>query len=127
MSEWMESAVCRQLDPELFFDPGMVEEAVKVCREYCPVLAECREWAIRGNLEFGVVGGMSAPERRAAASAAASAAGVPLPVVEPEHGTAAGAKRHRQAGERPCGLCRDAENAAHRERRARMAREGATR
>ena len=123
MSEWMWSAVCRQLDPELFFDPGMVKEAVKVCREYCPVLAECREWAIRGNLEFGVVGGMSAPERRAAASAA----GVPLPVVEPEHGTAAGAKRHRRAGERPCGLCRDAENAAHRERRARMAREGATR
>ena len=123
MSEWMWSAVCRQLDPELFFDPGMVAEAVKVCREYCPVLAECRERAIRGNLEFGVVGGMSAPGRRAAASAA----GVPLPVVEPKHGTEAGAKRHRRAGERPCGPCRDAENAAHRERRARMAREGATR
>ena len=120
MSEWMESAVCRQLDPELFFDPGMVEEAVKVCREYCPVLAECREWAIRGNLEFGVVGGMSAPERRAAASAE----GVPMPDVEPEHGTAAGAKRHRRAGERPCGTCRAAQNAA---RRARRAREGATR
>lgn len=123
MSEWMESAVCRQLDPELFFDPGMVKEAVKVCREYCPVLAECREWAIRGNLEFGVVGGMSAPERRAAASAA----GVPLPVVEPEHGTEAGAERHRRAGERACVRCLAADKAARRERRARMAREGATR
>ena len=120
MSEWMWSAVCRQLDPELFFDPGMVEEAVKVCREYCPVLAECREWAIRGGLEYGVVGGMSAPERRAAASAA----GVPMPDVEPEHGTAAGAKRHRRAGERPCGRCLAADNAA---RRARRAREGAPR
>ena len=62
MSEWMESAVCRQLDPELFFDPACEAEAVMVCREFCPVLDECREWALR-SMPDGACGGMTDRER----------------------------------------------------------------
>lgn len=47
--EWMDSALCAQIDPELFF-PVLGEDAnpiKKICRT-CPVIAECEEWTAAG-------------------------------------------------------------------------------
>jgi WhiB family redox-sensing transcriptional regulator len=65
---------CLDEDPELFFPIGntgpallQIEQAKAVCAG-CPVLAECRAWALDNPklAEFGVWGGLSEDERRAA-------------------------------------------------------------
>ncbi|GAB1331300.1 WhiB family transcriptional regulator [Streptomyces sennicomposti] len=70
---WRERGACRSEDPELFFPLGegalslrQIEQARAVCRR-CPVLRECREFALRHREYDGVWGGMTARERRAAA------------------------------------------------------------
>jgi WhiB family transcriptional regulator, redox-sensing transcriptional regulator len=71
--DWRDRAACLEEDPELFFPIGttgpaaaQVEQAKAVCAR-CPVLAECRSWALDNPrmTEFGVFGGMSEDERRA--------------------------------------------------------------
>ncbi len=53
---WMAEAACGHSQ----------REALQVCGR-CPVLADCREWAIADpSLSHGVLGGMSARARRAA-------------------------------------------------------------
>lgn len=56
--EWRESALCRQVDPELWFpekgDAG--NEAKRVCGR-CPVEAECLEFAIQTVQRAGIWGG----------------------------------------------------------------------
>jgi hypothetical protein len=69
--EWQARAGCRDVDPELFFPvaeagPELVRQetrAKRVCRG-CPVLAECREFAV-AELAHGVAGGLGGSERRA--------------------------------------------------------------
>lgn len=68
---WRERGACRFEDPELFFPPGesglsllQTERARAVCHR-CPVLLECRAWALRNREYDGVWGGMTARERRA--------------------------------------------------------------
>jgi WhiB family redox-sensing transcriptional regulator len=72
-SDWRDRAACLNEDPELFFPIGstgpaleQVELARAVCAR-CPVLEECRTWALDNPrlAEFGVFGGMSEDERRA--------------------------------------------------------------
>ena len=70
---WREHGACRAEDPELFFPLGesglslrQIEEARAVCRR-CPVLPECRAFALRNSEYDGVWGGMTAGERRAVA------------------------------------------------------------
>ena len=62
---WMQDAVCAQTDPEAFHPDksGSVEPAKAVCAG-CPVLAECRTWALETGQRFGVWGGLSANERQ---------------------------------------------------------------
>jgi len=63
--EWTRDALCAQTDPEAFFPDkgGSTRPAKSVCRD-CPVLAECRDYALaRGDLH-GVWGGLSERERR---------------------------------------------------------------
>ncbi|MFP8963481.1 WhiB family transcriptional regulator [Streptomyces nanhaiensis] len=67
---WRESAACRGEDPELFFpigDGGLAERqtarARAVCRG-CPVMPQCRDWAVRNGETEGVWGGTTAAERR---------------------------------------------------------------
>lgn len=56
---------CRGHDPELFFaDYNITERAREICWS-CPVLQECREWAIPILDLYGLWGGMSAHERKA--------------------------------------------------------------
>ncbi len=68
---WQTQAACRFFPSDLFFSVGSSdvaradqEEAKTVCR-MCPVQAECLEYALSINQEFGVWGGMSEDERRA--------------------------------------------------------------
>lgn len=62
-TRWMHHAVCRDEDPELFFPTGngdvaqrQAAEALAVCAR-CPVVAECRSWALETGQEYGAWGG----------------------------------------------------------------------
>ena len=71
---WQERAACRGPLGSVFFPPVLTERKVEklareerakeICR-MCPVLAECREYAISIREPHGVWGGMSEQERRA--------------------------------------------------------------
>nr|WP_315986786.1 WhiB family transcriptional regulator [Streptomyces sp. Isolate_219] len=67
--DWRHQAVCREVEPELFFPAGstgphllQIEEAKAVCRR-CPVMQHCGEWALTTRMQDGVWGGMSEAER----------------------------------------------------------------
>jgi WhiB family redox-sensing transcriptional regulator len=57
--DWRQLAACYGKDPELWHstDPAETEVAVAVCRR-CPVVADCRSWALDTGQEFGVWGGV---------------------------------------------------------------------
>lgn len=63
--KWMLRGYCSttQANPEVFQEPGNEETAKAFCSQ-CPVIATCREWALR-NEEVGVWGGTSEADRRA--------------------------------------------------------------
>jgi WhiB family redox-sensing transcriptional regulator len=67
---WRELAACRGSDPELWFPISeehhtpQVETAKTICRR-CPVLEQCRAWAIP-HQPYGIAGGMTEDERRRA-------------------------------------------------------------
>jgi WhiB family redox-sensing transcriptional regulator len=100
----MTSAVCAQVDPELFSDPTQVPLAKKVCAG-CPVINECLSWALSERLDYGVYGGMSTSARAAMRSR--------LPRIAPRRnreygcGTDAGYKRHQREGSKACRACID--------------------
>jgi hypothetical protein len=64
-------AACRSVDPEVFFPTAVegrqfqaqVSIAKTVCAR-CPVLDECRAWALVTGLSDGIAGGMTEHERR---------------------------------------------------------------
>ena len=62
---WSIHGACRQYEPDLFFPgpDGSVDDALRICRA-CPVLAECREWALDTRVRYGIWGGMTERERR---------------------------------------------------------------
>lgn len=67
--EWQMRGACRGKDTRLFFPkPPQVEQkselAKAICLE-CPVMAICRDWALREGEPHGVWGGMSEGEREA--------------------------------------------------------------
>lgn len=62
ISSWVRRASCVGR-PHLFDDHDRRDEALRLC-EGCPVLEECRAWALR-NAVYGVAGGMT-PQSRAA-------------------------------------------------------------
>jgi WhiB family transcriptional regulator, redox-sensing transcriptional regulator len=73
MFEWMEFALCRGVDPEIFFpaaEPGVplydaqVARARGICAD-CPVRSACLDWAIASGQDYGVWGGLDPAERRA--------------------------------------------------------------
>lgn len=73
MFDFREFALCRELDPEVFFPVGVpgapaydaqVLAAKGVCAD-CPVRRDCAEFAFFLGLEFGVFGGLDGPERAA--------------------------------------------------------------
>lgn len=68
--DWRHLAACVRADPELFFPvaedgPVLVEQeaAAKAVCGRCPVLAQCRRWAV-AHLPYGIAGGLTEGERR---------------------------------------------------------------
>ncbi|WP_160097416.1 WhiB family transcriptional regulator [Rhodococcus sp. T7] len=72
--EWRLHARCRGMDIAVFYSNGddsrrsqrgQEEVAKSICRQ-CPVIAECRECAIRFGEQHGIWGGLNPKELRAA-------------------------------------------------------------
>lgn len=61
---WMDSAVCAQTDPEVFFPEqgGTAAAARRICSA-CPVVEDCLQYAVEHN-EQGIWGGTSAKTRQ---------------------------------------------------------------
>lgn len=62
---WRDSALCSQVDPELFFPEkdGRASIAKKVCLA-CDVRRECLEYALANDERHGIWGGLSEKGRR---------------------------------------------------------------
>lgn len=122
-ASWMENPDrhCRTVDPNTFFvtrgDHAGTERAKAVCAG-CPVLNECREYAIEYRL-IGVWGGTSGKERRAVIRAR-NRVPAPRPMLPEQHGSPSGYNLHRNRGEAPCRACRDARTAYEVERRRQV-------
>jgi WhiB family redox-sensing transcriptional regulator len=72
-TDWRLHSACRDEDPELFFPVGsarldsqlQIARAKEVCLA-CPVLNQCRAWALQPNgPEYGIFGGLDEDQRRA--------------------------------------------------------------
>jgi WhiB family redox-sensing transcriptional regulator len=65
--EWRTLGAClNEPWPDIFFDekePKFVHDAKLVCAT-CPVIIECRTWAINNHEPYGVWGGLTTQERR---------------------------------------------------------------
>jgi hypothetical protein len=68
-NDWRTAAACRDEDPELFFPKGhegpwqlVIEEAKTVCRR-CPAVDACLTFALDNNIQHGIYGGLTDPER----------------------------------------------------------------
>jgi WhiB family redox-sensing transcriptional regulator len=68
---WSDQAACLTAEPETFFPVGSggaaldeVSAAKAICAR-CPVLGECRAYALSSRQPFGVWGGLDEEERRA--------------------------------------------------------------
>lgn len=70
VTDWRSRAICRASDDRTFFPPKgpaaekAVSRAKAICLT-CPVMAECRDWALRhpAETEFGIWGGTTRNER----------------------------------------------------------------
>jgi WhiB family transcriptional regulator, redox-sensing transcriptional regulator len=74
---WEQEAACKGSDIELWFgterpplhdkrairSKQQTREAKAICAR-CPVLDECRQWAMESGIPFGLVGMMTEPERK---------------------------------------------------------------
>lgn len=62
--EWMDSALCTQVGTELFFPPKGNKNipAKRICNA-CPVAAECLQFALDNDIEYGIYGGLSRFDR----------------------------------------------------------------
>jgi WhiB family redox-sensing transcriptional regulator len=72
--KWQAQASCRTADPNLFFTPEFdrgearhqrEKQARQICK-HCPVITPCAGFALRTGELYGVWGGLSEDERRAA-------------------------------------------------------------
>jgi len=61
---WREEAVCKDMDPNLFFDPpnNRWSDEVRLACSRCPAQLDCLNWALH-NEEYGFWGGMGPEER----------------------------------------------------------------
>lgn len=64
---WLRRGACRSSDPDLFFPlaPSPLQEArAKAVCARCPVIDECRSYALREGETEGIWGGLTPQERR---------------------------------------------------------------
>ena len=113
--DWVESAACRGMDPELFFaDRGSNNREAKAVCAGCEVRAECLEYAVANAERFGVWGGLSEKERRRLRRGRRNAAGIAVSgptIVRPERtretcGSWPGIRTHQRMGETKCATCK---------------------
>ena len=73
-NDWRSNAVCRGMDPELFFSPESFESkqekderevVAKAACARCDVRSECLDYAIKAGERYGIWGGLTEQERRA--------------------------------------------------------------
>ena len=110
--DWRLRGACRWEDPELFFphdwdtlaNRKQIAEAKAVCLERCPVLTQCRDWAMARN-EYGILAGMTAKERTQIRKG--GTVQPPSSIVR-EHGTTTGHSQHRRFNEPQCSACKEA-------------------
>lgn len=53
-----EEALCAQSDPDLWFEERTIRlarEAMSICNQ-CPVMEECRQFAIDNEVDYGIWG-----------------------------------------------------------------------
>jgi WhiB family transcriptional regulator, redox-sensing transcriptional regulator len=68
--DWRIDAVCRDLNPEIFFPVGVTGQAIdqiEAAKSHCatcPASEQCLEFAVTTNQEYGVWGGTTEEERR---------------------------------------------------------------
>lgn len=108
---WQAQAKCREADLGIFF-PGprqSTRPAKAICAE-CPVVDECREYALGVPALQGVWGGLSENER----DRLRKRRGVSFVAVA-QCGTRSGYDRHQRRGEKACPECMAA-NAAKKTR-----------
>ena len=72
MWDWQLEGSCRGMDSAVFFHPDgernpsrarRTAQAKEVCKR-CPVMEQCREFALQTREPFGVWGGLAEAERR---------------------------------------------------------------
>ena len=70
--DWRHRARCQDVDGDLFFPVGttgpadaQIQAAKAICA-LCPVIQECRQWALNAgtDADFGIWGGLDEAERR---------------------------------------------------------------
>lgn len=62
--DWMRRAVCRlHKRPDIWFNPADAPEARSICRP-CPVVAECRQWAVANPVLVGIWGDTDDDQRK---------------------------------------------------------------
>ncbi|MBQ0974520.1 WhiB family transcriptional regulator [Streptomyces sp. RK31] len=68
-TEWRDQAACQSEDPDLWFPPKyadawlpQIDQAKNICRA-CPVLSQCRDFALTERLTDGIFGALTPNER----------------------------------------------------------------
>lgn len=116
--EWMDQAACKGADLAIFFPKAQGPASYAVAKSYCevcPVIELCDQYAMDTMPTFGMWGGRTRRERKQ---------GIARTRLKrkfgPGHGdmagTTAGYWRHMKSGDKLCDPCRQAYNAAKRER-----------
>mgnify|MGYP001613945567 CR=1 FL=1 len=79
--DWQLSAACRGMESSLFFPPDgersrartrRIANAKAVCA-HCPVLTDCRNYAVAAGETFGIWGGLTEDERTPAGNLTSTA------------------------------------------------------
>lgn len=118
-TDWRDRAACTDAPypDDMFPDshPAEIAYALSFCR-VCPVLFECREYALAERIQHGVWGGLTEDQRRDTQTVRARGPKTPAAC-----GTEAGARKHRRDGEAVCGDCRSAERRERQKREEKRA------
>ncbi len=69
-NQWQHLGRCRETDPDMFYPEGSggggplhSKDAKRICKA-CPVMMQCRQWALDTDEEYGIWGGLSEAERK---------------------------------------------------------------
>ena len=113
--DWTDAAACLYWPGDLWFPTGYGhtppdwDQPRGICST-CPVQAECLQLAIDNGEPEGMWGGLTPDERkRLGAKNRRNGAGPKQLDPITNHGTEAGARRHRRRNQRPCPDCLTAE------------------